>query len=77
MERITEIIQKTPKETGKYLKSKDDIREWIWYITPRIAVYFQTTLGFPFEVFKDKFESMTSLQKLLFCLDQVKKKHYV
>lgn len=46
-------------------KIKDDLTT--------IAVFMQTTMGYPFETFEMKMEEMNLLNQLQFCIEQRKK----
>lgn len=50
-------------------KTVDGIRREVSKGLAVIAVYFQTTFGFPFEVFKDKIDSMDDAKKTLFYMN--------
>jgi len=74
---ITRLIKSNPKNTGKLLDSKEKIKQWVSKIVIDIAVYFKTTMGFPEDMFKECFEELDVLGQLEFCLEQVRKNHYI
>ena len=51
---------------SKYSKKIEKLREVMGERAVEINFYFQTTLGFPFGYFKDKFEKLDFLQQLEF-----------